>query len=80
MRTRNIKKTFFDQINTLIDWKPIQDLIDKDYKNGKSALGKLSYDGLLLFKILLLQTWYSLSDCGSRYRGIENAYTKFAYQ
>ncbi len=62
LRTRKIKKTFFDQINTIIDWKPIQDLIDKDYKKGKSAVGKPSYDGLLLFKMLLLQTWYGLSD------------------
>jgi len=61
-RARKIKKTFFNQINTLIDWKPIKTLIDKDYKKGKSAVGKPSYDGLLLFKMLLLQTWYGLSD------------------
>jgi len=61
-RARKIKKTFFNQINTLIDWKPIKALIDKDYKKGKSAVGKPSYDGLLLFKMLLLQTWYGLSD------------------
>ena len=35
---------------------------DKHYKKGKSAVGKPSYDGLLLFKMCLLQTWYGLSD------------------
>ena len=37
-------------------------LIDKHYKKGKSATGKTSYEGLLLFKMCLLQTWYELSE------------------
>ena len=51
LRTRKIKATFFNQINTLIDWKNITRIIDADYLKGKSAVGKPSYDGLLLFKI-----------------------------
>jgi len=62
LRTRKIKTTFFTQINTLIDWKEISRLIDKDYSRGKSATGKPSYDGVLLFKMCLLQNWYGLSD------------------
>ena len=62
LRTRKIKKTFFTQINTLIDWDTISMLINKDYSKGKSATGKPSYDGLLLFKMCLLQSWYGLSD------------------
>lgn len=62
LRTRKIKATFFSQINTLIDWKSITTIIDKDYSRGKSAVGKPSYDGLLLFKMCLLQSWYGLSD------------------
>ena len=57
-----LKKTFFIQINTLIDWDNISKIIDKDYSRGKSATGKPSYDGLLLFKMCLLQSWYGLSD------------------
>jgi IS5 family transposase len=49
-------------MNTLLDWKKISSLIEKDYKRGKSVTGKPSYDGLLLFKMCLLQTWYGLSD------------------
>jgi len=62
LRTRKIKSTFFKQINALIDWSKISVLIDKHYQKGKSATGKPSYDGLLLFKMCLLQTWYGLSD------------------
>jgi len=62
LRTRKIKTTFFSQINALLDWKKISSIIDKDYQRGKSATGKPSYDGLLLFKMCLLQSWYGLSD------------------
>ena len=62
LRARKIKKTFFTQINTLIDWNKIEKLIDKDYSKGKSVTGKPSYNGLLLFKMCLLQSWYGLSD------------------
>ncbi len=34
----------------------------KHYTKGQSATGKPSYNGLLLFKMSLLQTWYGLSD------------------
>jgi len=62
LRSRKIKRTFFSQINTLIDWDNIEKLIDADYSRGKSAVGKPSYSGLLLFKMCLLQSWYGLSD------------------
>lgn len=61
-RTRKIKKVFFTQINTLLDWESISRTIDRYYKKGESAVGKPSYDGLLLFKMCLLQTCYGLSD------------------
>ena len=62
LRTRKIKSTFFTQINTLIDWNQISQIIDKHYTKGESATGSPSYDGLLLFKLLLLENWYGLSD------------------
>ncbi|MFK5973691.1 MAG: transposase [Flavobacteriaceae bacterium] len=62
LRTRKIKRTFFSQINTLIDWDAIEKLIDTDYSKVKNAVGKPSYSGLLLFKMCLLQSWYGLSD------------------
>lgn len=59
---RKIKDDFFTQINTLIDWRPISNIIHKNYSKGHKATGRPSYDGLVLFKITLLQTWYGLSD------------------
>ncbi|OFX76330.1 MAG: hypothetical protein A2X12_03020 [Bacteroidetes bacterium GWE2_29_8] len=35
---------------------------NRHYQKGESAIGRPSYDGLVLFKICLLQTWYGLSD------------------
>lgn len=62
LRARKIKAVFFNQISTLLDWKKISTIIDKYYRKGNSATGTPSYDGMLLFKMCLLQTWYGLSD------------------
>ncbi len=56
------KSEFFAQINTLIDWNPIDKLLHKYYRKGRSATGRESYPALMLFKMALLQTWYGLSD------------------
>lgn len=62
LRSRKIKVTFFKQINSLLDWSSIEKVIKQYYKKGNSATGKPAYEGLLLFKACLLQTWYGLSD------------------
>ena len=62
LRSRKIKRTFFTQINTLLDWQPVIEVLKEHYAKGQSATGKPSYSGLLLFKMSLLQTWYGLSD------------------
>ena len=62
LRSRKIKKQFFTQINTLLDWRSISELMDSHSTRGKNAVGQSSYDNLLLFKMSLLQTWYGLSD------------------
>ena len=59
---RKLKTQFFTQMDTIVDWRPISNLINKHYLKGSSATGKPAYDGLLLFKMCLLQTWYGLSD------------------
>jgi IS5 family transposase len=43
LRARKIKKTFFTQINILIDWDSISSVINKDYLKRKSATEKHSY-------------------------------------
>lgn len=61
-RIRKIKSIFFNQIHNLIDWQVIEDIINKHYTKGNSAVGTPSYNGILLFRMCLLQTWYGLSD------------------
>ncbi len=62
LRARKIKSVFFNQMNELLDWTAISIEIDKHYEKTTNAVGAPSYDGLLLFKMCLLQTWYGLSD------------------
>lgn len=62
VRIRKVASEFFDQINILIDWGRVSKIIDRYDRRGRSAVGKPNYDGLLLFKMCLLQTWYGLSD------------------
>ncbi len=59
---RKIKQEFFHQINTIVNWDVIATKLDKLYAKGQSHTGRPSYEGLLLFKITLLQTWYNMSD------------------
>jgi transposase, IS5 family len=59
---RKIKQDFFNQVNKIVDWRQISNVINKYYNKGESVTGAPSYDGLLLFKMSLLQTWYGLSD------------------
>lgn len=59
---RRVKSKFLDQVNSLIDWRPISNIIHKYYTKGWSKNGPPAYDGLLLFKMSLLQTWYGLRD------------------
>lgn len=56
------KPTKLDAINQMIDWRPVAKKLDKALKRGANAVGKPAYPGLLLFKALVLQRMYNLSD------------------
>lgn len=62
MGQRKVKEVFFNQINKVIDWHPIRDIIEEAYTKGNSGTGRPSYDALVLFRIELLRVWYGLSD------------------
>jgi len=47
----------------LIDWRPVFNIISKNYQKGESVLVRPSYEEIVLVNITLLQTWYGLSDC-----------------
>ncbi len=61
---RRTKPTFLDEINDLIDWQPISAFLRKKIKRKANAVGNPAYPPLVMFKILLLQRWYNLSDPG----------------
>jgi transposase, IS5 family len=59
---RAVPMPLFDRVNAIIDWKEIENEISKSYNKGRSVDGRESYSPLILFKMMLLQTWYGLSD------------------
>ncbi|XWN34691.1 MAG: IS5 family transposase [Roseivirga sp.] len=50
------------RIDQIIDWQPIQQLLDQAYPKGLEDRGRKAYNPLILFKMSLLQIWYGLSD------------------
>jgi len=62
-RTR--KSNFLNQIDHLLDWKPIEETIRRHYAPASDVTGRPAYPGLLLFKMLLVGIWHGgLSDEG----------------
>lgn len=49
-------------VDGLIDWAPVRDLLS--ILETPRQIGRPGYPGLSLFKALLLQSWYGLSDPG----------------
>ena len=50
------------QISDLIDWVPIRQILEEMYDNKSEKGGRPNCDVILMFKILILQQWYGLSD------------------
>jgi IS5 family transposase len=59
---RTKKNKFFNQIDTVIDWQPIEKEIIETYKKGSDVVGGKAYPGIMLFKMLLVGIWHGLSD------------------
>lgn len=53
------KKEFFQNLNKLINWRPLEYRIEKLYSQ---ETGRPGFPALMMFKALLLAQWYSLSD------------------
>ena len=58
VRRNRMKHSFLRQINKCVDWRGIRTLLNKKYTKTQNAVGNPAYDALMMFKILLLQTWY----------------------
>jgi len=61
---KQARKSFLDDVHLLIDWKPLEKILRKKYRKAASADGRPAYPPLPMFKLLLLQRWYGLSDPG----------------
>lgn len=55
-------KTFLYNVDKFLNWKPINKLLNKHLKKPLKSVGNPSYPSLKMFKVLLLQRWYNLSD------------------
>lgn len=56
------KKSRLLQISELIDWEPFRHILEEMYDNKSERGGRPNCDVILMFKILILQQWYGLSD------------------
>jgi len=55
--------TFLDGVADMIDWRRIERLLKKGLgRNNEITAGAKSYPAIQMFKVLLLQQWYDLSD------------------
>ena len=57
----SVRPSFLSEVDALIDWSPVQASLMGIYDSPK---GRPSYPLLAMFKTLLLQQWYGLSDAG----------------
>jgi IS5 family transposase len=55
-------KSRLSQISDLIDWEPFRRILEEMYDNKSERGGRPNCDVILMFKILILQQWYGLSD------------------
>ena len=58
------ERSKLSQISELIDWVPFRPILEKMYTNKTEKGGRPNCDVILMFKILILQQWYGLSDLG----------------
>jgi IS5 family transposase len=50
---------FFEAVNLVVDWRPIEEALSVIHA---SRMGRPAITPLMLFKILLIERWYNLSD------------------
>lgn len=60
--SRKQPKTFLDDVDRVVDWRPLEGFLRKKLRRHKDAVGNPAYPALGMFKVLLLQRWHDLSD------------------
>ena len=54
--------TRMEQINAIVEWSRIENLLMRSYPVGKSHEGNEAYPPLILLKCLLLQQWFHIDS------------------
>ena len=54
--------SFLKQIDSIIDFEKLRPILNKNGIGTKNIVGLKAYDNVLMFKVLLLQKYYNLSD------------------
>jgi IS5 family transposase len=61
--TKRRQATFLDGISAMINWKPVEKLLKRGLgRTSEITAGAKSYPAVQMFRVLLLQQWYNLSD------------------
>lgn len=57
-----------EKLNKVIDWESFRHSLNKIFKkDAKGPVGRLSYDYVVMFKALILQRLYGISDAQAEY-------------
>jgi transposase, IS5 family len=59
---RKVNTLLFDRVNKILELIDVETELKKYYTKGLSIDGRESYSAVILFKMLLLQFWYGISD------------------
>lgn len=60
--SRKRREQTADKIDKILDWQPIEEYLENNLGRRRNAAGNPAYPALGMFKALLLQSWYGLSD------------------
>ena len=55
-------QSFLSKVDQLVDWQPFNKYLARELKRGPAAAGQPPYPDLVMFKAMLLQFLYGLSD------------------
>ena len=70
------RKHFLKDVDSLINWKPIRKILSKvEIRRRKSVAGRDAFSAEVMFRIMLTQSWYGLSD----YQMEEQLYYNFIF-
>ena len=53
---------FLSEVDSCIDWKPLEAIVTSTYPVGQSVYGNSAYPPLMLLKAILLQKWFSIQS------------------